>query len=119
MSLIVALFLIVIVALLAAFAVSIGTSRREQTNLLLASDRAAQAAHAGIEFGATRALRSSSCVNTTLNLTQGALSGFTVTVTCTQYAHAVGGPSFLITSVAEHGRFGAAGYVSKSMAAHF
>jgi MSHA biogenesis protein MshP len=118
-SLIVALFLIVVVALLAAFAVSIGTSQREQTNLQLAADRAAQAAHAGVEWAATRALVNNSCVGSTLNLTQGALNGYTVTITCSRTNHAVGTPSYDITSFAQYGRFGAAGYVSKMMTARF
>ena len=118
MSMIVALFLIVVVALLAAFAINIGTSQQSQTNLQLASDRAAQAAHAGIEWAATRALVNSSCLaSSTLNLTQGALNGFTVTVTCNIPPHGAGGISYDVTSFAQYGVFGGAGYVSKRLTA--
>jgi MSHA biogenesis protein MshP len=119
MSLIVAMFLIVVVALLAAFAIRIGTSQREQTNLQLASNRVGQAAHAGIEWATTRALRNNSCVNTTLTLTQGALNGYVITITCVKTNHAVGSPSYVVTSFAQYGRFGAAGYASKTMRSRF
>jgi hypothetical protein len=122
MSLIVALFLIVVVALLAAFAVSIGTSQREQTNLRLLADRAQQAAHAGTEWAATRALANSCAASSTLNLTQGALNGYTVTITCTATAHNQSGVSYNIYDVsarAQYGRFGAAEYASKTLDAHF
>jgi MSHA biogenesis protein MshP len=124
MSLIVALFLIVVVALLAAFAINTGNSQRQQTNLQLAADRAVQAAHAGIEWAATRALLGSCVPSSTLNLTQGALNGFTVTITCSATAHTETAPPlsyniYDVTAFAQYGRFGAAGYVSKTMTARF
>lgn len=123
MSLVVALFLVVIVALLAAFAVSVGSSQRAQSDLQLASSRALQAAHAGTEWAATRALVNSSCAaSSALNLTQGALNGFTVTVTCSSSPHIEGVTAYNIydvTSFAQYGRFGAAGYVSRSVSARF
>jgi Tfp pilus assembly protein PilX len=123
MSLIVALFLIVVLALLAAFAVSIGNSQRQQTNLQLTADRALQAAHAGTEWAATRALVNNSCVaSSTLNLTQAALTGYTVTVTCDAKPHAEGAVNYNvydITAFAQYGSFGAAGYASKTLMARF
>ncbi len=123
MSLVVALFVVVVLGLLAAFAIRIGTSQREGSTLRLASDRALQAAKTGTEWAGTRALVSNACAaNTVLNLTQGALNGFRVTVRCTSTSHIEGAASyrvFDITSFAQYGRFGAAGYVSKTLAARY
>ncbi|MFO1502222.1 MAG: hypothetical protein U1F39_00225 [Steroidobacteraceae bacterium] len=123
MSLVVALFVVVVLALLAAFAVNIGTSQRESSNLRLAAARATQAAQAGIEWGATRALVNNSCAaNAVLNLTQGALNGMRVTVDCAATSHAEGPVNyrvFDITAFAQYGRFGAAGYASKTLSARF
>lgn len=123
MSLVVALFLVVIVALLAAFAVGIGGAQRSVGDLQLASSRALQAANAGTEWAATHALVSNSCVpSSTLNLTQGALNGFTVTVTCSATPHVEGLNAYNlydVTSFAQYGRFGAAGYVSRAVTARF
>jgi MSHA biogenesis protein MshP len=123
MSLVVALFIVVVLGLLAAFAVSIGTSQRESANLRLASDRAAQAARAGTEWAGTRALVNNSCAaGSVLNLAQGALNGFRVTVTCSASSHVEGAVSYRVydvTSFAQYGRFGAAGYASKTLTARF
>ena len=56
MSLVVAIFLITVIASLAAFAVTMGTATRETSNLQLQADRAQAAAHAGIEWGPYQAL---------------------------------------------------------------
>jgi MSHA biogenesis protein MshP len=123
MSLVVALFIVVVLGLLAAFAVSIGTSQRESSNLRLTADRAVQAAHAGTEWAATRALLNNSCAaSTVLNLNQGALNGFRVTVSCNATSHAEGALNYRIydvTSFAQYGRFGASGYASKTLSARF
>jgi MSHA biogenesis protein MshP len=123
MTLVVALFLVVVLGLLAAFAVSIGTSQRETSNLRLAADRAMQAARAGTEWAATRALLNNSCAaSTVLNLNQGALNGYRVTVRCTATSHSEGASNYRIydvTSFAQYGRFGSAGYASKTLSARF
>ena len=123
MSLVVALFVVVVLGLLAAFAVSIGTSQRETSNLRLAADRAVQAAKAGTEWAGTRALVNNACAaSSVLTLNQGALNGFRVTVRCSATSHIEGATSyrvFDITSLAQYGRFGAAGYVSKTLTARY
>ncbi len=123
MSLIVALFLVVIVALLAAFAIGIGGAQRAGADLQLVGSRALQAANAGTEWAATRALVNNSCAaSSVLNLTQGALNGFTVTVTCTSTPHTEGVTTYNVydvTAFSQYGRFGAAGYVSRSVNARF
>lgn len=123
MSMVVALFLIVVVASLTAFAVNIGTSQSEQTNLKLLSDRALEAARAGTEWAAYRAVVTNTCpASAALNLTQGALNGFAVTVTCSASAHTEGALNYNVynvTSFAQYGRFGAPTYASKTISARY
>ena len=112
MSIVVAIFLITIVASLAAFAVTIGTATRESENLQLQADRAVAAARAGVEWGAYRALVASSCIaNPAFNLTEAALRGFRVTVTCTPVGSAPH-PVYEINSFAQRSNFGAGDYAS-------
>ena len=112
MSLVVAIFLITVVASLAAFAVTVGTATRESENLQLQADRANAAARAGVEWGAYRALVNSNCIaNPAFNLTEVALRGFRVTVTCTQVG-SVPHPVYEIDAFAQRSNFGAADYAS-------
>jgi MSHA biogenesis protein MshP len=113
MSLIVAIFLITVIASLAAFGVMVGTAKMETANLQLQADRALAAARAGSEWGAYRAVVNSSCAaSTALVLNQAALRGFRVTVTCT--ARSVP-PTVVydIDSFAQWGNFGASDYASR------
>jgi MSHA biogenesis protein MshP len=113
MSLVVAIFLITVVASLSAFAVTLGTASSEGANLQLQADRALAAARAGAEWGAYRAVVNNSCAaSTTFNLNQAALRGFRVTVTCTARSVA---PTLVydIDSFAQVNNFGNAGYASR------
>ena len=119
MSLVVAIFLITVIASLAAFAVTVGTATRESENLQLLADRALAAARAGSEWGAYRALVAGSCASTSFNLAQAALRGFRVTVVCTQSSHSEGAlPAYDvydIDSTAEWSNFGAANYAYRQV----
>jgi len=113
MSMVVAIFLITIVASLAAFAVTVGTATRESENLQLQADRAMAAARAGAEWGAYRALVGVTfCnANTLFNLNEAALRGFRVTVGCTNVGSATN-PVYEINSFAQRSNFGAGDYAS-------
>ncbi len=117
-SLVVAIFLIVIVASLSAFAVSVGTANYEVISQQLLADRARAAANAGLEWGAYRAVVQSTCVSVppypVVNLTQAALRGFRVEVRC-----AGAGGVFDITAIAQHGNFGQANYASRTLVRRF
>jgi MSHA biogenesis protein MshP len=120
-SLIAALFLIVVVAALGAFAVRIGSGQQQTVNLALLSARALSAANSGIEFGANRAL-AGSCAGATLNLTEAGLNGFTVTVTCTVATHAennIAVSVYRIGATAVAGTYGMPDYVSRYVYATF
>ena len=79
-TLIGAIFVLVIVSLLGIYLVKLTGAQRQTVLMNLQSVRAYQAANAGIEWGLTRLLTTNSCVNsTTLN---SKINGFTVTVNC-------------------------------------
>lgn len=123
MSLVVALFIIVVLGVMAAFAANVGASQRASENLRLASDRALLAARAGAEWAGTRALVNHSCVaSRVITLTQGALNGFRVTVACSATSHSEGALNYRVydvTSFAQYGRFGSAEYASRRLTARF
>jgi MSHA biogenesis protein MshP len=117
MSLVAAIFVIVVVALLAAFAVTAGTSKLGATNQALLADRAVAAARAGAEWGAYRARVAGICVGppgVPFNIGQGALRGFRVTVICTSTPHAPPANWYVrdITAFAQYGNFGASDYAA-------
>ena len=120
-SLIAAIFLIVVLAALGMFAVRISATQQQTTNFAILEARAAAAAQAGIEFGANRALATpSSCVGaSTLNLSEAALAGFTVKVTCVGTPH-VAVPktyhSYVLNSTATKGVYGKPDFVSRTEA---
>ena len=108
MTLVVAIFLIVVVSSLAAFAVSTGAAARSSTDLQLLSGRAMAAARTGAEWGAFRAINQGLCQNPypPLALTQGALRGFNVTVQCTaRTAHNEAGVPYVIADIISTARW--------------
>jgi MSHA biogenesis protein MshP len=120
-SLVAVLFLIVVIALLGAFAVRIGAGQQQTVNLALLGARALSAANSGIEYGAHQALVGGVCANATLNLSEGALNGFTVVVTCSPSSHSDGGGTnvYRINAAASFGTYGQSDYVSRQVFATF
>jgi MSHA biogenesis protein MshP len=124
-SLVAALFLIVVVAALGAFAVRIGMGQQQTVNLALLSARALSAANSGIEYGAYQALNASTCVSATLSLSEAGLAGFTVDVTCTQSTHTESSTTpnnlsvYRIEALASYGTYGTPDFVSRRVFATF
>jgi MSHA biogenesis protein MshP len=119
MALVAALFLIVVLATLGIMALRINTSQQQIANVSLAGLSAQAAAQAGIEYGSNRALRANVCNATiTLSLTEAALNGFSVRVTCSRSAnHVVNGVNYAIydlDALAWRGTYGTSDYVSRS-----
>jgi MSHA biogenesis protein MshP len=83
-SLISAIFLLVVIAALGTFAVTLSTTQQQSAALDVMGARAYQAARAGIEWGAYQVLQGGGAcaANTPLPALPGTLSGFAVTVTC-------------------------------------
>jgi MSHA biogenesis protein MshP len=95
-GLVTAIFLLVVIAGLAAALVNIFTSQQASSQLDQQGTRAYQAARAGIEWGIFRQVRAGPLCSASINNGQpvtntfalpssGILSAFTVTVTCTPY----------------------------------
>ena len=123
-SLISAIFLLVVIAALGTFAVTLSTTQQQSASLDVMSARAYQAARAGIEWGAYQALRNGSCVANTPNVAglPGTLSGFSVTVGCVSTAYADTGAAngvnvtvWNITSTATQGAVGTPNYVERQL----
>lgn len=97
-----ALFILVVLAALGSYILSVTTSQAIGSALDVQGVRAYEAARSGVEWGLHRQLRSSSCVASSSFVPAApTLSGFTVTVTCVASADASGGPtSYTVTSTA-------------------
>ena len=119
-SLVSAIFLLVVIAALGTFAVTLSTTQQQSAALDVLGARAYQAARAGIEWGAYQALRSSSCSAppTTLAALPGTLASFTVTVQCFSTAASEAGTAITIyqlTSTATQGTPATPNYVERQM----
>ena len=119
-ALVVAIFLLVVLASLGVYIVKISGVQHQTVNIALLGARAFEAARTGIEWGAFQALDSGACTTTTLNLTEGGLDGFDVDVTCTTSSHTELGNAYnlyLIEVEARAGAYGTPDYVSRRMQA--
>ncbi len=121
MSLVAAIFVVVMVASLAAFAVATTEATRDTTNLQLQSDRALAAARAGAEWAAYRALVQGACPANfpVLNLAQGALRGFRVNATCAADRAAPPFNTVDITVTAQFGVYGTPEYAYRRVTARY
>lgn len=118
-SLLSAIFLIVVIAALGVFMVTLSGTQHFTTLLSLKGAQAYNASRAGLEWGVYQALVVGSCAGSTpLTLTHGGVSGFSVTVTCSSSTHTEAGDTFniyAITAFASSGTLGQADYVSRRM----
>ena len=113
-SLISAIFLLVVIAALGAFAVTLSTTQHQSAALDVMGTRAYQAARSGIEWAAFQVVTSASDAPCATNFAAGDLGGtlspFVVEVTCVKAAYSEGvdtGWSYNVSSRATTG--GAAG----------
>jgi MSHA biogenesis protein MshP len=119
-ALVVAIFLLVVLASLGVYIVKISGVQHATVNIALQGSRAFEAARTGIEWGAFQALDSGACTTSTLNLTEAGLDGFDVDVTCTVTSHTETGTTFnlyVIEVEARAGAYGTPDYVSRRMQA--
>ena len=101
-------------------AVRVGTGQQQAVTLGLLQARALAAANSGIEWGAYRALNGSCAASTSLGLTEGALSGYSVVVTCNATPFSNGAAtnhSYVINATALYGTYGQANYVRRAVSA--
>jgi len=120
-ALVVAIFIIVVLALLGIMMVTIGGMERATASAATQGTRAFYAARAGVEWGTYHAL-ATDCTAATGNfaLSAAGLDGFSVNVQCAETSHRERGTTYrvaVVTSTATFGSFGDADYVSRTLQA--
>jgi MSHA biogenesis protein MshP len=120
-TLISAIFILVVVALAGAFMLSVSGVERQTSNLGLLGPLAYHAARSGLEWGMHEAAATPAvCPTGTFSLSEGGLSGFNVTVTCSKTDHVENSATttvFRITSEASRGTYGDSEYVARMLEA--
>jgi len=115
-TLVSAIFLMVVLVVLAVSLVSLGTVQHMTSAQLLQSVRANYAARAGVEWAIARA-GAGGCVTGPAFGLGGALSSFSVSVACTRTDHAVGAATpqayYVVDVVAESGPYGSPDFVRR------
>ncbi len=117
-SLVSAVFLIVVLASLGTFAVRLTAVQQQTAGAAVRATQAMLAAQTGIDWAAHRALIGGSCASASLALTEGGANGFSVSVTCTQTAHVEAGTTinvYRIEALAQSGVYGGPDYVSRRL----
>ena len=124
-SLIAAIFIVVVLAVLGAFMVTLNVLQHATSAAALQGARAFQAAQSGIEWGVYQALHGAACSAAPAQTTSGpfalngaGLSDFQVTVTCTytQYQEqSTNYNVYTISATATYGTFGNPDFVSRSL----
>ena len=134
MALISAIFLIVVLVAIAIAAVTLSSVEQDTGLKSLVSTKVYYGAKAGLDWGIQRAVATRSCVASTgpFTLTQGALNGVSVTVTCAATTHGTtsctgtactGGASpcpcvaYFVTSTATSGSLGNPDYAERHVEA--
>jgi MSHA biogenesis protein MshP len=118
-ALVTAIFLLVVLAALGAFMVTLSGVHQTTPTQALDATRVYYGAKAGLDWGIQQAIAASNCPaspGTTLTLTGSGLNGVTAVVNCTSTAH-TGGNVYVITSTAERGTFGGIDYARRRMQA--
>jgi len=104
-----ALFLIVIGALISIFMMRMSAVQGATNDLAMNGARAWQAAHAGSEWGIQRAVAGICPGSTGFTLSDLDLNGFNVTVTCSSTAHSESGNVVVLYKIASSASRGAYG----------
>lgn len=115
-SLVPALFLLIVLAALGILAVRLGAVQSQTVVLAMQGARAYSAARAGLDWSAYQALVNGSCASATLTLNEAGLNGFSVDTSCTVTTHQEGPQTvsvYTIESFAHAGQYGAPDYVSR------
>jgi MSHA biogenesis protein MshP len=119
-SLVTALFLLVVLAALGVHAARLGVVQQQTVTSAMRASQAFHAARSGLSWAAHRAVNAGWCGTTTLNLNEVGTEGFDVVVQCTQTVHVEGSATinvFVIEVLAESGLYGGPDYVSRRLQA--
>jgi len=121
-SLVAAIFIVVVLAALGAFMVTLSALQHATASSAVQGARAFQAAQSGIEWGIYQALNGAACDGTpgSFGLSGPGLDGFQVTVVCTFTQHQERSDTYnvyTINSAATFGTFGNPDFASRSLVA--
>ena len=120
-TLITALFLLTVVALLSVYMITIRNVQQSTVVFGLQGARAMQAAQTGLEWGVYDAINNNcASVPSTFTVADAALAMFTINVSCTPSPHTEGSTSittYVLTSTAQTGTYGTLDYVYRSLQA--
>lgn len=113
-SLVTAIFLLVILASIGAFMVTIGGTQRTTTVAAIQGARAFQAARSGIEWAIPQVMPpATDCSTITANpnftLNVPGANDFTISVSCTSTSHTEAGNTFNVYAITSEARFGTYG----------
>jgi MSHA biogenesis protein MshP len=121
MALVTALFLLIVLTVMAAAMVSLSNVAHDTTIKSLQAAKVYYGAKAGLEWGIQQAVPSSppACPAspTVLNLNQQALAGVSVTVTCASSTHGGTNTVYYLTSIATISALGNPDYAERRMEA--
>ncbi len=120
-TLLTALFLLVVVALLSVYMINFSGVQHSTLVYGVQGARAMQAARSGLEWGIYRAFDTGACPAGSFSTSgAGSLDNFNINVSCTFSDHTESGVSirtFRLTSSASTGTFGSLDYVFRSLQA--
>ncbi len=125
-SLVSAIFLLVVIAALGAFSVTLSTGQHQGLAMDVMGGRAYQAARAGVEWGAYQVIRNPAGISCALGGASnpvpagaGTLAGFTVDASCWSYAPVSEAANtvtmYRLQATATQGSTGTQGYVERQM----
>lgn len=119
MALVTALFLLIVLTVLAAAMVSLSNVAHDTTVKSLQAGKVYYGAKAGLEWGIQQAVPSNpaACPGAVLNLAEGALAGVSVTVACSLSTHGGTSTVYYLTSIATLGTLGSPSYAERRMEA--
>ena len=117
-ALVSAVFLLVVIAVLGAFAVRVNTNQQHGADLNLAVLRAEAAAQSGIQYAATRLLAANSCSLDVNGQSLPLPQGYNVMLQCNpanppRVVNGVAVNVFLVTATATRGQYGSPEFVSR------
>lgn len=118
-TLVTAVFLMVVLGLLATYMVNISSIQKATGSLAIHQARAYFAAATGLEWATYRALKAGSCsASSTFTLNDDGYKNYPVTVTCAMTTHRIRSTDvnyYQIESTAQHGTFGEQEFASRTL----
>ena len=119
MSLVNAIFILVVVASAGAFMLTISGVSRQTASFAHLGPRAYHSAKSGLEWAAQQAVTTpATCPTATFTIAEGGLSGFDVEITCTKVDHVENATTITVFQIRSKGSSGTLGdrdYVSRTL----